>query len=98
MKKYLFVFGLLCMLSVNVFAQNEWVQQYKTAQQAYANDQLEVAALSAKKCLKNYLLQSGEISKNYQSILRLLTTISYEQGAYQEGASAIPILRKAVRN
>lgn len=85
MKKYLLIIGLYCALSTALFAQNEWIQQYNAAQKAYADDQLDEAALAAKNSLKNYLQLSGEISTNYQSILRLLTTISYEQGAYQEG-------------
>lgn len=68
-----------------LYGQKEWVQQYNEAQQAYANDELDKASIGAKSCLKDYLLQSGELNSNYQSILRLLSTISFEQGAFEEG-------------
>jgi tetratricopeptide (TPR) repeat protein len=85
MRKKLIVFGLLCVISTALFSQNEWVSQYNTAQQSYVDGDLVSATTSAKNSLKNYLQQSGEINANYQSILRLLSTISFESGSYQEG-------------
>ncbi|QSE98898.1 tetratricopeptide repeat protein [Fulvivirga lutea] len=63
----------------------DWVSMYNTSLQEYNGGNLESALVSAKNCLKTYQSQDGSLSGNYESILRLLTDISFSIGNYEEG-------------
>ncbi|MDH5365610.1 MAG: CHAT domain-containing protein [Cyclobacteriaceae bacterium] len=85
MKKIALIFLLITSTSLLVIAQNDWVNQYNQAQEAYNANELESASSIGKKCLETYMQQSGEIGSNYRSILRLLSTISFELSHFEEG-------------
>lgn len=87
MKKIILIFSLLISINSLVFAQNDWVNQYNQAQEAYNANELESASDIGKQCLETYMKQSGEIGSNYRSILRLLSTISFELLQFDEGIS-----------
>lgn len=74
----------LCILPLQLLAQ-EWVSQYQNAQNAYLNGDLETALATGEKSLEGYLAADGSLSKNYASILRLLTTICYASDHIEKG-------------
>ncbi|MDH5474116.1 MAG: tetratricopeptide repeat protein [Cyclobacteriaceae bacterium] len=85
MKRISLVFLVQLSIFNLVVAQNDWVNQYNQAQEAYNSDELENASTLGKQCLDTYLKQSGEIDANYRSILRLLSTVSFELSQFNEG-------------
>lgn len=74
----------LFILPIEVAAQ-EWVSNYQSAQNAYLNGDLDAALATGEECLKGYLAADGSLSKNYASILRLLTTVCYASDNIDKG-------------
>ena len=81
------VLTLSLILFVTFFShgQSGWVSDYNAAQESYSNDDLGRAQELAKASLESYLKESGEVNSNYRSILRLLSTISYELSEFEKG-------------
>ncbi|MEQ8927112.1 MAG: CHAT domain-containing tetratricopeptide repeat protein [Fulvivirga sp.] len=79
--------AILVVIFITAFPvkSQDWVSMYNSSLQEYNAGNLDAALVSAKNCLKSFQSQDGSLSGNYESILRLLTDISFSIGNYEEG-------------
>ncbi|MDN4164534.1 tetratricopeptide repeat protein [Cytophagales bacterium LB-30] len=75
---------IFCCLALAAKTQ-DWRATYQQAQQLYAQEYYAQALVLGEQCLNEYLGQDGQVSENYASILRLLSTTCFNGSVYEKG-------------
>jgi CHAT domain-containing protein/tetratricopeptide (TPR) repeat protein len=93
MQKLQLLLVLICMLSCVGLQAQDWRTLYNEGLQLYESNDLNTSFDRTSKALEAYLKESGAVSENYASILRLLENISYSDG---QVARALEFAKKEI--